>query len=538
MLKQNYTTTNFTQENTGYQLVLPINVTMLIPEDDSVRLLSQIVEELDLKNLMMAYSSNGRNPTVPPRIMLKILLYAYMNGIYSSRAIERSCRRDINFMWLLDGHKPPDHNTISRFRTGRLQCCLELLLSQFVMKLNQEGEIPFENVFIDGTKIEANANKYSYVWKGMVEKYDAKLLLKAQVLIKNINDAYGTEFLLDEDSNVAKMLQDIAEYLSMKKESLGVIFVSGARKRKSELQRFTEETLAVLEKKAKYINYMKEFGLRNSFSKTDRDATFMRMKDDHMNNSQLKPGYNLQIGVENGYVIGIDISNERNDMYTLIPMIEKLEKNFSENRVSNVVCDAGYESEENYNFLGQHNYTSYIKPANYESMKKRSYKKWVGKRENMVYNADMDEYICVNRRRLRVVRTTINKSHRRSCYPVELTIYECEDCTSCTMSVICKKTNNNKRIEVSKNFLAFREASLANITSDKGIILRINRSIQAEGAFAVLKEDYGFRRFLTRGKRNVFVECLLMAFSYNVNKLHNRKMGRGNREMLYEPRAA
>jgi len=537
MLKLNYTTSDFTRESIGYQLFLPINVTMLIPEHDSVGLLSQIVEELDLKDLMMAYSSNGRNPAVPPRIMLKILIYAYMSGIYSSRAIERSCRRDINFMWLLNGHQAPDHNTISRFRTGRVKHCLESLLNQFVMRLHREGEIPFENIFIDGTKIEANAGKYTFVWKGAIEKFDARLPDKARGLIKRMNDVYDTEFHLEEDGDLVSVLRGVAEFLMEKKEMTGTVFVRGKGKRKSELQRITEETISLLEKKENYLDCMGKFGERNSFSKTDHDATFMRMKDDYMRNGQLKPGYNFQIGVENGYAVGIDVSSERNDMYTLIPMLEKIEKNFPKKRFSNIVCDAGYESEENYDFLNCHEYSSYIKPANYEKLKNRNYKKWVGRRENMSYDAVLDEYVCANGRRLKAVRTKINRK-RRSKYPVELTVYECENCEGCEFKANCKKTDRNKRIEVSKRFACFRDASQTNITSDKGIVLRLNRSIQAEGAFAMLKENYRFRRFLTRGESNVFTECLLMVFSFNINKLHNRILGRGNRQILYEPRAA
>jgi transposase len=342
MLKTNYTKSDFTQESAGYQLSLPINVTMLIPEHDSVRLLSQIVEGLDLKGLMMAYSSNGRKPAVPPRIMLKILIYAYMGGIYSSRAIEQCCKRDINFMWLLNGYKAPDHNTISRFRTGRMKLCLESLLTQFVMQLHHEGEIPFENIFIDGTKIEANAGKYTFVWKKAIEKFDAKIPSKAVLLIKKVNETFGTEFQFEADDDLAETLQRIAEFLEEEKESKGIEFVSGVGRRKSDLQRLAEETLSLLERKEKYLDYMREFDGRNSFSKTDRDATFMRMKDDGSRNSQLKPGYNLQVGVENGYVVGIDISSERSDIRTLVPMLEKIEGKFSKLRFYNNVIDEVY----------------------------------------------------------------------------------------------------------------------------------------------------------------------------------------------------
>jgi transposase len=525
------------QETAEYQLVMPINVGILIPEDDSVRLLSQMVEELDLRDLILAYSPKGRNPAVPPRIMFKILVYAYMNRIYSSREIERHCKRDINFMWLLEGRGAPDHNTIARFRTGRLKEVIESLFNQIILKLHNQGEIQFENVFIDGTKIEANANKYSFVWKRATEKFDAKIPAKVTTLASDINAEFGTGFEVNDSDDIMNVLNNFAAYLTKQKEKYHIVFVNKKGHKKTELQRLTERTLELLEKKEKYQDYMGEFENRNSFSKTDRDATFMHMKEDHMRNAQLKPGYNFQIGVENGFVVGMDISCERSDMYTLIPMLDRLETNFPDNRFDNVVCDAGYESEENYNYIEKHKYTSFIKPANYESQKKRNYKEWIGRPENMIYDPAMDEYTCAKGRKLKAIGTRVDK-RRRSKYPRELTIYQCENCNRCALKDRCKKSKKEKHIEVSKEFVRYRSESQANITSDLGIVLRINRSIQVEGAFGMIKEDCNFRRFLTRGSENVFIECMLMCFSYNINKLHNKQQGRGNKEILYQPKAA
>jgi transposase len=440
-------------------------------------------------------------------------------------------------MWLLEGHNAPDHNTIARFRTGRLREIVEPLFNQFIEKLYQAEEVLFANVFIDGTKIEANANKYSFVWKKTTEKLDAKLPEKATELAGRINTEFGTEFHPETDSDIGSTLRTMAVYLTEEKKRRGIIFANGKGQRKTELQRLTERALDLLEKKEKYQDYMSQFTDRNSFSKTDRDATFMHMKEDHMRNSQLKPGYNFQIAVENGYIVGMDLSAERSDIYTLIPMLSRLERNFPQNRFGSIVCDAGYESEENYDYVARHGYTSYIKPANYETQKKRNYKKWIGRPENMSYDPQADEYTCAKGRKLKVIGTKIDKK-RRSRYPRELTIYQCANCDRCGFKNNCKKSKTEKRFEISKPFVTYRSESLRNITSDQGIVLRVNRSIQVEGAFGMLKEDYGFRKFLTRGKSNVFIECMLMCFSYNINKLHNKHQGRGNQVPLYEPKAA
>ena len=149
---------NYTEFGEPYQLVLPLNFEGLVPDDDSVRLLSHELEGLDYSLLYQAYSAKGRNPAVDPKTMFKILTYAYSQNIYSSRKIETACRRDINFMCLLAGQKAPDHSTIARFRTGFLADACEALFYQMVKRLKHAGELSKETVFIDGTKLEACAN--------------------------------------------------------------------------------------------------------------------------------------------------------------------------------------------------------------------------------------------------------------------------------------------------------------------------------------------------------------------------------------------
>lgn len=502
----------------NFQLVLPLNFEVLIPENDSVRLISQIVDELDFRKLNLTYSSKGRNPSVKPRILFSILVYAYMNGIYSSRPVEKACKRDINFMWLLQGIKAPDHNTIDRFRRERLSRCLDDLFAQFVEKLYEWDEIAFENLYIDGTKIEANANKYSFVWKKAIERNFEKQTVKIRALFSAIDAEYGTAFCSKDDA----ALNDAASFLLKQKEALDVEFVSGTGKRKGSLQKLTEECLAILEKKEYYEKCKSVFGGRNSFSKTDNDATFMHMKDDHMRNAQLKPGYNMQIGVEAGYVVHCQAFQNRNDVGTLKPFLERWKELHPKSFFQNVIADSGYESEENYSYLTCEAKNIFIKPLTYEQWKKRSFKKLISKRENMTYEAEADTYICNQGRKLSAVK--VYKSKTDSGYETELTEYECESCEGCPVKSKCTKAAGNRRIKVSKKFLAQREISLANIISPKGMVLRINRSIQAESAFGVMKEDLGFRRFLTRGQVNISTEFMLLCFGFNINKLYSKTM--------------
>lgn len=535
MINKEITQMNYTNNCKVYQLVFPIETGILIPEDDSVRLLSQIMEELDYTKLYQAYSSQGRNPVVEPKILFKILIYAYMNNIYSSRKIEKACKRDINFMWLLKGRKAPDHNTIARFRTERLVGIVDDLFNQFIEKLKDFGEIEFKNIFIDGTKIEANANKYTFVWKKSTDKFQAKLQEKIKKIIEEINLEFNTKYIFSEPETKIDYLQEILEFLSENSKHENIEFVHGKGKRKTKIQKFIEDLSEFIEKQEKYDNYTKTFDGRNSFSKTDKEATFMHMKEDHMRNSQLKPGYNMQIGVEGEYIVGVDISSERSDQLTFIPFLKKLNENLSQ-RFQNITADAGYESEENYVYLETTKQNTFIKPQTYESMKKRSFKNNISKRENMIYDEINDEYTCHNNKKLNVIGEYIRKS--KSGYEADVTVYECEDCYGCQYKPRCTKAKGNKKLTVSKKFIQKRLKSLGNITSLQGIMLRTNRSIQVEGAFGVLKEDYGFRRFLCRGKKNVKTEFTLLCFGYDINKFHNKIQQNRCGSLLHEIEAS
>ena len=532
-MKQQIYQENYTINRTNIQLVMPLNFEVLIPEDDSVRLLSQITEELDYTDLKMAYSSKGRNPAVPARILFQILVYAYMNGIYSSRKIERACRRDINFIWLLERSPAPDHNTIARFRSGRLSDTLEKLFNQLVLKLNTLSEISFENLFVDGTKIEANANKYTFVWKKAVDKNELKLKEKTGKLITEINKEYTKAHEVSD--KVANTLEEIILDLGKEKVEKEIEFVYGTGKRKSKLQRHMEKANEHLERHQKYDKYNGIFDGRNSFSKTDTDATFMHMKEDHMRNSQLKPGYNVQIGVEGGYVVGVDIFSERSDQLTLIPFLDKLKNNFPY-QFKNVIADAGYESEENYLYLEQNKHNPYIKPQIYEQWKKKNFKNLIGKRENMDYDSENNTYTCNQGRKLAAIG--IGKRTTKSGYEAQITTYECESCEGCSVKNRCTRAKGNRKMDVSRMFLEKRAVSWQNIMTPQGIMLRMNRSIQVEGVFGITKEDYGFRRFFTREKHNVKTEYLLLCFGFNINRLHQKIQSKKTGQLLYKKEVA
>lgn len=507
---------NYTEFGDSYQLVLPLSLEGLIPEDESVRLLSHELEELDYTLLYQAYSAKGRNPAVDPKTMFKILTYAYSQNIYSSRRIETACRRDINFMWLLAGQKAPDHSTIARFRTGFLADACEDLFYQMVRRFAAMDELSKETVFIDGTKLEACANKYTFVWKKSVGKWEEKMFIKMEEAVQMLNREYMQSFCVSKENRTTD-LQRIVDYLKDYCFTKGIVFVHGRGKRKGVHQRYLELFEKFLDRQLLYDLHHSRFGSRNSYSKTDVDATFMHMKDDHMRNAQLKPGYNVQIGVDSEYIVAVDIFQDRNDVWTLVPFLKHMEKHLGF-RYPSVTADSGYESEEAYDYLKSREQMPYIKPQTYEKWKKRSFKQDISKRENMTYDTESDTYTCHAGKTLSPL--FVKKQRSKNGYESDVTVYECADCNGCPYKDKCTKAKGNKRLYVSKNFIGHRQKSYENIMSETGIKYRMNRSIQVEGAFGVLKSDYDFQRFLLRRKTKVKLEILLLCFGYNINKLH------------------
>ena len=514
---------NYSLNQSGYQLKLPLNIETIIPEDDSVRLLSQFVEAMDLTDL---YSTYERINSVSPRTLLKIVLYSYMNGDYSSRSMELNCKRDINFMFLLEGAPAPDHATFARFRSIHFAPCSKRILAEMSNTLFDLGEISGETIFIDGTKIEASANKYTFVWKKAVTKNQEKLLIKLADFVAECEQLYDIKIVYGSTIKM-KHVKKLRKKLYTLKESENVVFVHGIGKRKTPLQKRIETLEDYLSRLKEYNQKIHICGERNSYSKTDRDATFMRMKEDAMGNGQLKPAYNLQHGLDSEYITWLTIGPQPTDTTTLIPFLKDAE-NHLKFKYKNITADAGYESEENYQFLESNGQISYIKPANYEISITRKYRNDIGKIENMEYDEEVDVYICRNDKKLKVhnIRHSISKTG----YVSEKTIYKCENCDACPYKKECIKGNNcktplderTKTLQVAKTFLKYRQEDLERILSEEGILFRTNRSIQAEGSFGDLKQDMQFRRYLSKGTTNVLAESTLLAMARNINKLHNK----------------
>ena len=383
--------------------LLPPSLDELIPQNHLVRTVSKTVDELNIEKIFAKYTKGGGASRYNPVMLLKVMIYCYMTGVYSSRQIAKQCRENINVMWLA-GNQTPDFRTINKFRGEKLKDAIEEIFISTVKLLNIKGFVSLEKYFVDGTKVESASNKYTFVWKKAVEKNEKKLDEKLRVFLKDVeeitdveNREYGNKDLAEvgEDITVTseeikaaadkinKKLDEIAD--SINEESKDV------KKKLKKAKRLIEKDY--LPRKEKYEKANATFNGRNSYSKTDEDATFMRMKEDAMLNGQLKPGYNIQVGTENNFVIGYDVFPNPTDTRTLKPHLENV-MNRLDCKFETIIADAGYGREENYDYLEENGITGAIKYSTYEKETKRSFKKKTFNFENWNYDSNQKLYTC------------------------------------------------------------------------------------------------------------------------------------------------
>ena len=475
-----------------------------IPLDETY---SSYIEALDALYSSLDYSlfyrkeKRGRPFAIHPRKMMVLLIYAYMNGTFSSREIEKLMRRDCVCMKVLGMDRVPDHTTIDRFIRGHHDA-IAGIMRQSVMRLRELGELDGHAVFQDGTKIESAAGKYTFVWRTGCEKNLAKALMR----VSAISSSYG----LDADvtgKNVMAVMDSIEDL--MQKSGVRFPSASGRGHHHSPEQRDWKKIREERQKIADYISWirkMKESG-RNSLSSTDEDATFMRMKEDHMRNGHLKAAYNMQNLIQNGYVVACGAFMDRADYRTMIPMLGKLEKEGID--YDSFCADSGYDLKENYEWLEKHGKKAYIKPQYHEENRKRKRRKNPSLKSNFAYDEESDAFTCMRGHKLYHVHDTSRGQ-----------VYEARrGCKSCPLRKQCMLSTADKydykRLAIDIEAERYRRKSEALITSDEGIEIRINRSIQAEGSFSLLKAAFGCRRFRMHGIRNIEAEWMILCMAGN-----------------------
>ena len=498
------------------RLFLTVNPNEDIAENDPVRVVDAIVEGLDLREFKKLYHEKGRCP-YHPKMMLKIILYAYMNNIYSCRKMERAVQRDIHYIWLA-AQERPDFVTINRFR-NRVKKEINNIFTQVVLVLADKGFITLDVEYIDGTKIESKANKYTFVWRKTVEKNRAKLQEKIRVLLGQIDDAVAQDKASETDKvdftpdTLTSLITELQDSLSAEPESAD----KERQKRRREKKRLVKELEKHRDKLDEYDGRLEQIGERNSMSKSDPDATFMRMKEDAMNNGQTKPGYNLQISAENQFITDYALFPNPTDTLTLIPFLNSFPDRYG-HLPSIAVADSGYGSEENYRFMAEAGMEAYVKYNRFHLEQHPRYKPNPFNHDNFHYNAAEDYYVCPMGQHM----TRIGTSHLKtsSGYRSENARYRAQNCNGCPLRGLCYKAKGDRRtIEVNHRLNGYKRKARELLTSEEGLKHRGRRCVEPEAVFGQMKFNMAYRRFRHFGKDKVTMDFAFFAIAFNIKKM-------------------
>ncbi len=489
--------------------MLPEDLGSMIEENDVVRVVDIVIDKIKMETFLEAYKGGGTS-CYSPKVLLKIIILGYLEGIYSSRKIAKQLRQDIRYMWI-SGNSHIDFRTINNYRL-RIKGIIEEVFVEIVKILKETGHVELTKYFIDGTKIEANANKYSYVWKKNTKRYKKQVEENIRKRVKEIMEI-SEEIDKEEDKKYGEK-EDGSKPIEEKQidEVTKKIDAKLRKKKERKVERLKREVEKKLEPKLeKYKKQEETFGNRNSYSRTDEEATFMRMKDD-----RLLAGYNVIIGTENQYITNYTITQNAADTVGFIENIKKF-KNKYDKYPEKVFGDAGFGGEENYEFVEKEKIGGILKNNMTDYEKKKKYKNDKYKKENFKYEKVKNEYICPEGRILKY--RGIEESKTGTGYVSKRRKYECESCEGCPVMTDCKKGQSNKTISINDNLERHKEIVREKMKDEELRSMLKCRSFDVETVFGDMKENGKFRRFRLRGKEKVSIEIGLWSMGHNIKKL-------------------
>ena len=493
--------------NPNDSLLLPPCLGDYLPQNHPARVVSAMIDRLDISEIEAGYAGGGAS-SYNPRMLLKVIVYAYLNNVYSGRQMEKLLVENIAYMWL-SGMQTPDFRTINMFRSRRLAGKFDSIFTQVVLLLHEEKLVSLKVQYIDGTKIESVANKYTFVWKGSTEKNKSKLEDNVREVLKAAESALAMEKVEDQQDLSSEEMAKRADRILKRMDEEGI----SDRKQRKAVEKVKTESAP---KMKEYEDKLETLGSRNSYSKTDPDATFMRMKEDAMNNGQTKPGYNIQISTENQFITNYGIFWRPTDQGTLIPFLTSFSDRYGVQ--SDEVCaDSGYGSEQNYEYMFGRGIVPYVKYNMFHAEEHRKYKNNPFLIQNMFYNADRDYYVCPMGQHLEHLVDVKAKSDLG--YESTVSRYRAQDCTGCPLRGMCYRGMSDRRtIEVNHRANEYRAEAKRLLTSERGLHHRSNRPIEPEAVFGDIKQNHGFRRFRLKSNAKVKVEFGLVALAHNLRK--------------------
>lgn len=493
--------------------LIPPSLDELIAANHPVRIVSAVIDSIDIDCVIKKYKDRGTT-SYNPRMLLKVLVYGYLNNIYSSRKLEAVLKENIHFMWI-SGMNTPDHHTINRFRSERLKHMLEQIFSQIVLVLVDSGYVSLKEIYTDGTKIESVANRYSFVWgraiqtsKERIQKQLRELWAYTQKVAKQ--ERKDDQPPPDFDNITPELIRETVEKID-----------AALRDGPQDVPQAVKQKLAYAKKQwpdklKEYEQKQKVLGTRNSYSKTDTDATFMRMKEDHMRNGQLKPGYNVQISTNNQFIVNYSIHQNPTDTKTLIPHNEQ-HRNLYGTAPDVQVADAGYGSEQNYQYLNDQRTEAYIKHNYFDKEQKKNYEPGHPfAPEYLHYNEQKDEYVCPLGQPMKCVGEHQQQSQG---FTKIYKHYQAANCNGCPMRGACHKQKGNRKIEVSHQGNRLKNEAIARLKTQTGIYHRKKRCCDTEPVFANIKHNKNFKRFRLKGTEKVAIEWGLLSIAHNLSKI-------------------
>ena len=525
-------------------LLVPIDLSAMIGPDHIVHVIDRIVEGISLE-VLNEYYKGGGGSTYHPKMMIKVWIYGYCERLYTTRRLAKGMRENINLMYL-SGQQYPCFKTLSEFRGNRMQQMIDVIFKQVLLVLVEGGYIDIGDLYVDGSKWEANANRHKRVWKKNTERYKASVLARIEVLLEEVkllqqqeDEKYGSSDLKEVGEG-----REVTVVLNRAEVNAHLVHLEELMKAESaraKLDKSKVKALASLsskialenEKLLKYEEQEQILGQRNSYSKTDEDATIFRMKDD-----RLRPGYNVQHCTSNQYIVNYTLAQNGSDSPTLIPHLDKMKERFEGLDLPatlDLTADAGYGSEENYAALALRGMNAYVKyPLWYQEQTGELLKKKF-RAENWTFDPIADTYTCPNNRKL------IFTEQRQICsingYERTVRLYTCESCQGCPLAKDCKKSEDKARtVQRSPMGEAYKQKAKELLDTKKGKEKRSNRSIEVESPFGDIKYNMQHDRFVLRELAKVYVEFGLLAIGHNLRKIYCLQSGIW--QVYYAQRAA
>lgn len=492
-----------------------------IAHDDICRTVIEIIEGINLGKFINFDNRNsyGYDGTM---MFTLVILAKTLFGYVSTRTLESLCETDVRFMTIAQNQKP-SHQAFHRFIHDDLTMPIEDVFYEINKYMENHIDINTDVLCIDGTKYEANANKNTFIWRKNTIRNRTNRWKKAMLCIQKINTFFdraniSVRYSILKEPSIDYLLL-ITDKIELYMKDQNISFVQGKGKRKSEIQRLYDEIKDHALKLWEYTIHLDMLGDRNSCSKTDTDATFMHMKYDYYNHTNVfKPGYNIQIGVSDGIIRNVYVSSDGNDIKTYIPFMEKYKTAYG-SLPKKTPADAGYGSYDNYCYCKENEMELYMKYSGYYKEKEKRTEK--NKFKLIHFERDENnQFVCPAGHTFEVEKETIDT---RSMYPRKNKVLINKHCGDCPLRSQCTKSKTGRVINYCEELDQFHDEVKKNVQSEEGIKLMFQRSNETEGTFGDLKANQQYDRLHRRGEAGVKLEIYLVCIGHNIRKYHRIK---------------